>query len=86
MSLALFESFLRLLQPAMNHRGRLLLLSTQVKIARRNRQAGILANGRQHNYLGIESQIPDHPFNNYSLLRILLTKESEVRMHRIEEN
>src|SRR5204862_6853605 len=37
-------------------------------------------------YLGIERQIPDHPFNNYGLLRILLSKESKVRAHGIEEN
>ena len=70
----------------MNHRGRLLLFSVQVKIARRNRESGILAHGRQHNNLGIESQISNHPFDNHRLLRILLAKESEVGTHGIEQN
>src|SRR5262249_2496653 len=70
----------------MKYRGRLLLVRSQVKVTRRDRQSGILANDRQHDDLRIEGKIFHEALDNERLLRVFLSEEGEVRSDCVEQD
>src|ERR1043166_2690144 len=63
-----------------------LLFLSEIRVARGKRQTGFFAHDRQYDYFRVESQVADHSLEHCCLLRILLTKERDVRPHGVEQN